>query len=146
MAKIFPLKIFQILNFVKILLPDEELLKNTLRSLPSVATDNVTPLHMKFLNDRGLPTSPNNNNDDKSKPAATATNERGDPITNGNDHWIDSLAASALNSSDVRVVRMGRDGFGVKCDGGEACWRPMVTTHWPRLLRHFGYVIESRSV
>jgi hypothetical protein len=103
---------------------------------------------MKFLNDRGLPTSPNdnlNNNDDnsdKSKPA----NERGDSIANGNDHWSDSMAASALNSSDVRVVRVGRDGFGVKCDGGEACWRPMVTTHWPRLLRHFGYIVESRSV
>ena len=124
--------------FSNILLPDEELLKNTLQSLPSVATDNVTPLHMKFLNDRGLPTSPNNNNDDFSDKSKTT-------IANGNDHWIDSLAASALNSSDVRVVRVGRDGFGVKCDGGEACWRPMVTTHWPRLLRHFGYVIESRS-
>jgi hypothetical protein len=136
------------INFVKILFPDEDLLKNTLQSLPPVAVDNVTPPHMKFLNDRGLPTSPNdnlNNNDDnshKSKPA----NERGDPIANGNDHWSDSMAASALNSSDVRVVRVGRDGFGVKCDGGEACWRPMVTTHWPRLLRHFGYIVESRSV
>ena len=136
----------QVLNS---LLPDEDLLKNTLQSLPSVATDNVTPLHMKFLNDRGLPISSNDNNDDisdKSKPTATATNERGDPIANGNDHWSDSIAASALNSSDVRVVRVGRDGFGVKCDGGEACWRPMVTTHWPRLLRHFGYVVKSRSV
>ena len=131
----------------------------TLQSLPSVAVDNVTPPHRKFLNDRDLPTSPNNNlhdsnNDaapvisDKSKPAATATstNERGDPIANGNDHWSDFMGASALNSSDVRIVRVGRDGFAVKCDRGEACWRPMVTTHWPRLLRHFGYVVESRSV
>ena len=131
----------------------------TLQSLPSVTVDNLTPPHMKFLDDRGLPTSPNNNlqdnnNDaapvigDKSKSAATATstNERGDPIANGNDHWSDSTGASALNSSDIRIVRVGRDGFGVKCDRGEACWRPMVTTHWPRLLRHFGYVMESRSV
>ena len=126
----------------------------TLKSLPPVAVDNVTPPHMKFLNDRGLPTSPNDNlNDadvpiisDKSKPAATATNERGDPIANGNEHWSDSTAASALNGSNVRIVRVGRDGFGVKCDGGEACWRPMVTTHWPRLLRHFSYIVKNRSV
>ena len=99
--------------------------------------DNVTPPHMKFLNDRCLPTSPNNNLNsddapvisDKSKLAATATNKRGDPITNGNEHWSDSTAVSAPNSSDVRVVRVERGGFGMKCDGGEACWRPMVTTH-----------------
>ena len=125
----------------------------TLQSLPAVAVDNVTPPHMKFLNDRGLPTSPDNNHNsndapvisDKSKPAAIATNERGDPIANSNEH-LDSTATSALNGSDVRVVRVGRDGFGVKCDDGEACWRPMVTTHWPRLLRYFGYIVESRSV
>lgn len=121
----------------------------TLQSIPAVAVDNVTPLHMKFLNDRDLPTS---HDDDasiisaKSKPAATVTNERGDPVANGNEHWSDSTTSSALNSSDVRVVRVGRDGFGIRCDGGEACWRPMVTTHWPRLLRHFGYIVESRSV
>jgi len=128
-------------------------MEQMLKSLPSVAVDNVTPPHMKFLNDRGLPTSPTNNLNsddapvisDKSKLAATATNERGDPIANGNEHWSDSTAVSALNSSDVRVVRVERDGFGMKCDGGEACWRPMVTTHWPRLLRHFGYIVESRS-
>ena len=122
--------------------PDEELLKNTLQS---VAVDNVTPSHMKFLNDRGLPTSSDNDND-VPKINDKSTIERGDPVVNGNEHWGDSTAASALNSSDVRVVRVGRDGFGVKCDGGEACWRPMVTTHWPRLLRHFGYITESRSV
>lgn len=103
-----------------------------LKSLPSVAVDNVTPPHMKFLNDRGLPTSPNNNLNsddapvisDKSKLAATATNERGDPIANGNEHWSDSTAVSALNSSDVRVVRVERDGFGMKCDGAGDLWSP----------------------
>ena len=59
----------------------------------------------------------------------SATNERGDPIANGNEHWSDSTAASALNSSDVRVVRVERDGFGMKCDGGEACWRPTYGHH-----------------
>jgi len=44
---------------------------------------------------------------DKSKLAATATNERGDPIANGNEHWSDSTAVSALNSSDVRVDEGG---------------------------------------
>ena len=136
---------------------DENILKSmdkTFQSLPTVTVDNLTPPHMQLLNDRGLPTSPNNNVNediapiisDKSKAAATATNERGDPIANSNEHWTDTTVASALNSSDVRVVRLGRDGFGVKCDRGEACWRPMVTTHWPRLLRHFGYVVESRLV
>ena len=130
---------------------DKNLLKTmdqTLQSLPTVAVDNQTPPHMQFLNDRGLPTSSNDNLNsdigDSSKTAATSANDRGDPIANGNEHWTDSMA-STLNSSDVRIVRVERDGFGVKCDGGEACWRPMVTTHWPRLLRHFGYTVESRS-
>ena len=44
----------------------------------------------------------------------------------------------------VLVTREAGDGFGVRCEGGEACWRPMLTTHWPQLLEHYGYPMESR--
>ena len=54
---------------------------------------------------------------------------------------------SALNHSDLTVgVRKGKDGFGVTCEGGEMCWRPMVTTHWPRLLNLTGYNTDGRLV
>lgn len=52
---------------------------------------------------------------------------------------------SALNKSEVMVeARRSEDGFGVRCEGGEVCWRPMVTTHWPRLLNYTGYSTTGR--
>lgn len=44
----------------------------------------------------------------------------------------------------TQVFHSGVDGFSVTCEGGELCWRPMVTTHWPKLLHHYGYDTENR--
>ena len=97
---------------------------------------------LQGLNERSLPTSDINGVpvlSEKSKPVAS---EKGDP--NAGDHWTD--ITSSLNSSEVRIFRLRRDGFFLKCDNGEACWRPMVTTHWPRLLRQFGFSVVGRFV
>ena len=56
-------------------------------------------------------------------------------------HWQPLLDAAGL---DIEVVRSGVEGWVVECEGGEVCWRPMVTTHWPKLLQHYGYSIEER--
>ena len=104
--------------------------------LPAVTIDNQTPPHLQLIQNRNLPTS----NIDETK---GVVNERGDPTVAASDHFTDS--ASSLNNSEVRIVRLRRDGFGVRCDRGVACWRPMVTTHWPRLLRQFGYFVDSRQ-
>ena len=109
----------------------KELLKSLDPTLSAVAVDNVTPPHVQ----QPLPGL----NDGKNKPRSK---EKGD-LARG-DHWAD--VTFALNSSEVRVLRERGDGFAVKCDDGEACWRPMVTTHWPRLLRQFGFPVESRFV
>ena len=112
---------------------DDELLNGLDPGLSAVAVDNQTPPHTQLLQSHdngGLPTG---------RPAA---NERGDPTIATNDPLTD--VTSALNSSEVRVVRRRRDGFSIRCDKGVACWRPMVTTHWPRLLRQFGFSVDSR--
>ena len=54
------------------------------------------------------------------------------------------LVLSRLNQSSVVISRRKEDGFGVTCSNGEACWRPMVTTHWPHLLNHTGSNMEGR--
>ena len=45
----------------------------------------------------------------------------------------------AIPRGSVEVYRGGGDGWRVKCEGGEVCWHAMVTTHWPKLLNHYGY-------
>ena len=51
---------------------------------------------------------------------------------------------SALNQSSVSISRRRENGFRVQCEDGEVCWRPMVTTHWPRLLSHAGVNMDGR--
>lgn len=43
------------------------------------------------------------------------------------------------------VYRRSIDGLAMEC-GGNFCWRPMVTDHWPKLLRHYGYPVKSRFI
>ena len=114
---------------------DDELLKGIDPALSPVAVDNQTPPHSQLLQNKDIPIG----NIDKTE---RVVNERGDPAVAASDLFTDS--ASSLNSSEVRIVRLRRDGFAAQCDGGVACWRPMVTTHWPRLLRQFGYFVDSR--
>ena len=58
-------------------------------------------------------------------------------------YWTKLL--SALNENEVGVVhRSWEDGFAMTCEGGEMCWRPMVTTHWPRLLNYTGHATVGR--
>ena len=122
---------------------DEEVLESLNPTLTAVNDDSVTPprlQQLQKLNDRDLPAGDINGDlDEKTK---SAPNERDEP--SDGDHRTD--VASSLNSSEVRVLRQRGDGFALKCDGGEACWRPMVTTHWPRLLKLFGFSVESRFV
>ena len=60
--------------------------------------------------------------------------------------WSDVVSSVEGEGGEggVLVTREAGDGFGVRCEGGEACWRPMLTTHWPQLLEHYGYHVESR--
>ena len=51
---------------------------------------------------------------------------------------------ATLDSTKVWITRINEDGFDVRCDAGEVCWRPMVTTHWPRLLEHYDYILAGR--
>ena len=44
----------------------------------------------------------------------------------------------------VAVWRGSGDGWSVMCGVGEVCWRAMVTTHWPKLLQHYGFPTENR--
>jgi len=69
----------------------------------------------------------------------------------GRDHGNDRLdmywnkLVSELNETEMGVVsRRETDGFAQMCEGQELCWRPMVTTHWPRLLNYTGYSTEGR--
>ena len=57
-------------------------------------------------------------------------------------YWHDLLDVS---DEKIQIFRTAKDGFDVRCER-EMCWRPMVTTHWPRLLRHHGYNMEGRCV
>ena len=57
-----------------------------------------------------------------------------------------SSELSELPQGGAFVWRSGEDGWRVVCKGGEVCWRAMVTTHWPRLLEHYGYSTESRCL
>lgn len=125
---------------------DEEVLKTLDPTMPPVPNDNMNPPHvqqqLERLNDRSLPTGGIDDDLAMNEKTKSTANERGDP--SGSDHRMD--VTSSLNNSDVRVLRQRGDGFALKCDGGEACWRPMVTTHWPRLLKLFGFSVESRFV
>lgn len=60
----------------------------------------------------------------------------------GSVYWTELL--STLNQSSVSISRRREDGFGVKCENGEMCWRPMVTTHWPRLFSYAGIAMDGR--
>ncbi len=40
--------------------------------------------------------------------------------------------------------RSDEDGFAVYCEDDSYCWRPMVTTHWPRLLKLYNVTLEKR--
>ena len=69
----------------------------------------------------------------------------------GKDHSSDRLdmywnkLVAELNETEMGVVtRSGPDGFAQMCKGQELCWRPMVSTHWPRLLNYAGYSTEGR--
>ena len=51
---------------------------------------------------------------------------------------------SGISGGRVEIIpSAGVDGFGVVCEE-DMCWRAMVTTHWPKLLRNHGYEMESR--
>ena len=69
--------------------------------------------------------------------------ERDDGGELSDTYWADLV--SALDAGEVMVeARKDEDGFGVRCEDGEVCWRPMVTTHWPRLLNYTGYGTAGR--
>ena len=55
-----------------------------------------------------------------------------------------SNEVSELLKLGVAVWRGASDGWSVMCEAGEVCWRAMVTTHWPKLLEHYGYSTASR--
>ncbi len=60
-------------------------------------------------------------------------------------HWAEFL--SNLNQSSIRISHRMEDGYRVKCGyNREVCWRPMVTTHWPRLLNYTGYNMDGRCI
>ena len=60
-------------------------------------------------------------------------------------HWAEFL--SRLNQSSISVSRRMEDGFQLKCGyNREVCWRPMVTTHWRRLLNYTGYSTDGKYV
>ena len=55
--------------------------------------------------------------------------------------WRDLLD---ISKGQIEIFPSGEEeGFGVMCEG-VMCWRAMVTTHWPKLLRYYGYQMESR--
>ena len=73
-----------------------------------------------------------------------------DPTHRGKDlgensgvYWTELV--SALNQSNIIISRQSDDGFLVTCENGEVCWRPMVTTHWPHLLKSYGFHLDGRS-
>ncbi len=55
-------------------------------------------------------------------------------------YWHD---LSDVSDEKIQIFRTAKDGFDVRCER-EMCWRPMVTTHWPRLLQHYGNQTEGR--
>lgn len=69
-----------------------------------------------------------------------------EPTSRASSKWDKvSNDVSELLKTSVRVWRGGSDGWKVTCETGEVCWRAMVTTHWPKLLDHYGYSTDSRS-
>ena len=55
--------------------------------------------------------------------------------------WQDLLD---ISNGQIEIFPSGEeDGFSVMCEE-DVCWRAMVTTHWPKLLRYYGYQTESR--
>lgn len=68
-----------------------------------------------------------------------------DPTSNTFSKWDKvSNDVSELLKVGVAVWRGGSDGWRVMCKANEVCWRAMVTTHWPKLLEHYGYSTSSR--
>ncbi len=55
-------------------------------------------------------------------------------------YWHD---LSDLPDEKIQVFRTAKDGFDLQCEN-ELCWRPMVTTHWPRLFHYYDYDMEGR--
>ena len=70
----------------------------------------------------------------------------GNKPTSKTGKW-DMATDDIVKLMNVGVAERGAepDGRGMVCEGGEVCWRAMVTTHWPRLLEHYGYRTENRS-
>lgn len=70
-----------------------------------------------------------------------------EPSSRGASKWDKASSdISELLKMDVRVWRGDGDGWRVTCDTGEVCWRTMVTTHWPKLLEHYGRPTQSRYI
>ena len=61
---------------------------------------------------------------------------------NSGTYWAELV--STLNQSSVVISRRKDNAFRLKCESGEVCWRPMVTTHWPRLFNYTGYNMDGR--
>lgn len=74
-----------------------------------------------------------------------------DALSNGEQQTSDGVRAgsqwqdlSGISGGQIEILPLvGVDGFGVVCEE-DVCWRAMVTTHWPKLLRNHGYEMESR--
>ncbi len=96
----------------------------------------VAPTDPEVTFSTSLPTQPSNVN------ALRGQDIPGDGL--GSVYWMD--LQSALNQSSISISRRKENGFRLKCENGEVCWRPMVTTHWPRLLNHSGLTMEGRLV
>lgn len=70
-----------------------------------------------------------------------------EPSSRGASKWDKASSdISELLKMGVRVWRGDGDGWKVTCDNGEVCWRAMVTTHWPKLLEHYGRPTQSRYI
>ena len=72
-------------------------------------------------------------------------------LSNGEQQTSDGVRAgsqwqdlSGISGGQIEILpSVGVEGFGVVCED-DVCWRAMVTTHWPKLLRNHGYEMESR--
>ena len=68
-----------------------------------------------------------------------------DPTSKAFSKWDKSVDDDTeLMKTGVVIREAGQDGWGVVCEGGEVCWRAMVTTHWPKLLQHYGFPTKNR--
>ena len=68
-----------------------------------------------------------------------------EPTSKAFSKWENGAEDSAeLMRMGVVMREAGQDGWGVVCEGGEMCWRAMVTTHWPKLLDHYGFPTKNR--